>query len=63
MYQAFESACQARNARGMIFHSDLGGQYTSYAFRERLAKRDAIQSMSAQADAMTTPEWRAFLRR
>lgn len=44
--QAFESACKARNARGMVFHSDRGSQFTSYAFRECLAKRDAIQSMS-----------------
>lgn len=44
--QAFENACKARNARGMIFHSDRGSQFTSRAFRECLAKRDAIQSMS-----------------
>lgn len=44
--QAFENACKAKNARGMIFHSDRGSQFTSHAFRESLAKRDAIQSMS-----------------
>ena len=44
--QAFENACNARNARGMIYHSDRGSQFTSHAFRESLAKRDAIQSMS-----------------
>jgi putative transposase len=44
--QAFESACQSRNARGMIFHSDRGSQFTSYAFRESLARYGAIQSMS-----------------
>lgn len=44
--QAFENACKARNARGMIYHSDRGSQFTSHAFRESLAKRDAIQSMS-----------------
>ncbi|MNE01630.1 Integrase core domain protein [compost metagenome] len=44
--QAFENACKARNARGMIFHSDRGSQFTSHTFRECLAKRDAIQSMS-----------------
>lgn len=44
--QAFEIACQSRNARGMIFHSDRGSQYTSYAFRESLARHEAIQSMS-----------------
>ena len=44
--QAFESACRVRNAHGMIFHSDRGSQYTSYAFRESLARHGAIQSMS-----------------
>lgn len=44
--QAFENACKARNARGMIFHSDRGSQFTSHAFRESLAKYGAIQSMS-----------------
>ncbi len=44
--QAFENACKTRNARGMIFHSDRGSQFTSYAFRESLAKYGAIQSMS-----------------
>ncbi len=44
--KAFENACRTRNARGMIYHSDRGSQFTSYAFRKSLAKRDAIQSMS-----------------
>jgi len=44
--QAFENACKARNARGMIFHSDRGSQYTSQAFRDCLAQRGAMQSMS-----------------
>jgi transposase InsO family protein len=44
--QAFENACTARHARGMVFHSDRGSQFTSHAFRESLANRDAIQSMS-----------------
>jgi Transposase and inactivated derivatives len=44
--QAFESACQSRNARGMIFHSDRGSQFTSHDFRESLARHGAIQSMS-----------------
>ena len=44
--QAFENACKARKARGMIYHSDRGSQFTSHAFRAYLAKRDAIQSMS-----------------
>jgi transposase InsO family protein len=44
--QAFENACQSRHARGMIFHSDRGSQFTSYAFRESLTNHGAIQSMS-----------------
>ncbi|MFI2859298.1 IS3 family transposase, partial [Paenibacillus sp. JSM ZJ436] len=44
--QAFENACKARNARGMIVHSDRGSQFTSQAFRACLAKHGAIQSMS-----------------
>ncbi|MFD2672961.1 IS3 family transposase [Marinicrinis sediminis] len=44
--QSFENACKARNACGMIYHSDRGFQFTSYSFRESLAKREAIQSMS-----------------
>jgi putative transposase len=44
--QAFESACKTRNAHGMIFHSDRGSQFTSDAFRQSLAKRGAVQSMS-----------------
>lgn len=44
--QAFGNACQSRNTRGMMFHSDRGSQFTSYGFRESLAKYGAIQSMS-----------------
>ena len=44
--QAFENACKAQKAYGMIFHSDRGSQFTSYAFRESLAKYGAVQSMS-----------------
>lgn len=44
--QAFENACRSQNAQGMIIHSDRGSQYTSYGFRECLARYGAIQSMS-----------------
>jgi putative transposase len=44
--QAFEGACKSRGAYGMMFHSDRGSQFTSYAFRESLAKYGAVQSMS-----------------
>lgn len=44
--QAFENACNARHAHGMIFHSDRGSQFTSHAFRACLAKYKVRQSMS-----------------
>ena len=43
---AFKQACLRQNARGMIFHSDRGSQYTSHEFRKTLACYDAKQSMS-----------------
>ena len=43
---AFEQACRQQNAYGMLLHSDRGSQYTSYAFREKLAEFGAVQSMS-----------------
>lgn len=44
--EAFENACKLQNARGMIFHSDRGSQFTSATFRASLAKYAAKQSMS-----------------
>ena len=44
--RAFEGACRARGAYGMIFHSDRGSQFTSLGFRNVLAQHGAIQSMS-----------------
>lgn len=44
--EAFERACRADGARGMILHSDRGSQFTSSKFRDVLAKRGAVQSMS-----------------
>lgn len=43
---AFENACHADGARGMILHSDRGSQFTSTPFREALKRRGAVQSMS-----------------
>jgi transposase InsO family protein len=43
----------------MIYHSDRGSQFTSHAFRESLAIRDAIQSMigtSTTTDGGSTPQ-------
>lgn len=58
--QAFENACKARNARGMIFHSDRGSQFTSQAFRESLAKRNAIQSMSGKGRCYDNARMESF---
>jgi len=44
--EAFQRACRAHEATGMILHSDRGSQYTSHIFREALSKAEAIQSMS-----------------
>ncbi len=44
--EAFERACRAHKASGMILHSDRGSQYTSSVFRDTLSKVGAIQSMS-----------------
>jgi transposase InsO family protein len=44
--RAFEQACTRQDAYRMTCHSDRGSQYTSIAFREALARRGAIQSMS-----------------
>jgi transposase InsO family protein len=44
--RAFQSACQAQGAYGMILHSDRGSQFTSSAFRKLLAQYGAVQSMS-----------------
>lgn len=43
---AFQSACRAQGASGMILHSDRSSQFTSADFRKVLAQYSAIQSMS-----------------
>jgi transposase InsO family protein len=44
--KAFENACMKEGARGMVFHSDRGSQFTSQAFRDALDLNGAIHSMS-----------------
>ena len=43
---AFVAACKRYGAKGMIFHSDRGSQYTSSIYRDTLGNYGAIQSMS-----------------
>src|SRR4051794_18558971 len=44
---ALDNAVQAQNpAPGLILHTDLGTQYTSEAFQERLKKYEMIPSFS-----------------
>ncbi len=58
--QAFENACQARETKDLIFHSDRGSQFTSYAFRESLAKHGAIQSMSGMGRCYDNARMESF---
>ena len=44
--EAFQRACKAHGAAGMILHSDRGSQFTSRVFRETLRNVGAVQSMS-----------------
>ena len=45
--EAYERACQADGALGMILHSDRGSQFTSNKFRTALVRHEAVQSMSS----------------
>ena len=43
----FKNAVKTRgNIDGLVFHSDQGGQYTSFAFSKLLAKHNITQSFS-----------------
>jgi transposase InsO family protein len=45
--EALDMALRARRpARGLIFHSDRGSQYTSHEFRQLLATKGIVQSLS-----------------
>jgi transposase InsO family protein len=57
---AFEQACRQENAYGMIFHSDRGSQYTSYAFREMLDDYGATQSMSGTGKCYDNARMESF---
>jgi transposase InsO family protein len=49
---AFKKACQNRSlGKGVIIHSDRGGQYAGNAFRKLIADKECIQSMSRADNA------------
>ena len=43
-------ACEVRDAKGVILHSDQGSVYTSYAFQNLAEKNDIITSMSRKGN-------------
>ncbi len=47
---ALDMALQARAARGVIFHSDRGSQYTALAFSRRCEQAGVRQSMGARGN-------------
>ena len=58
---AFEQACLLHNAKGMIFHSDRGSQFTSQDFRKSLKSRNAIQSMSGTGRCYDNARMESFI--
>jgi transposase InsO family protein len=58
---AFEQACLRHHAYGMIFHTDRGSQFTSLKFREALASRGAIQSMSGTGRCYDNARMESFI--
>lgn len=47
--KSLERACRGRKSlNGLIFHSDLGSQYTSYKFKEYCNKKGIVQSYSSK---------------
>jgi transposase InsO family protein len=44
--EALEMAVRNKNMDGAILHSDRGGQFTSFEFRDKLKEEGMVQSMS-----------------
>ena len=59
--RAFGQACMLTNARGMVFHSDRGAQFTSRLFREALKSADAVQSMSGTGRCYDNARMESFI--
>src|SRR5208283_2493255 len=49
-----------RPPKGVVFHSDRGSQYASYAFRGALKHAGMIQSMSRKGDCWDNAPSEAF---
>lgn len=61
--KAFQSAYQVRNPpKGLLFHSDQGGQYTAYKFRKLLRTLKVKQSFSAPGCPYDNAVAEAFFR-
>ena len=61
--KAFQEAYQVRKpAKGLIFHSDQGGQYTAYKFRKLLRTLGVKQSFSAPGCPYDNAVAEAFFR-
>ena len=58
--EAFELACRRHQARGMVFHSDRGSQYTSQVFRSALTTHGAQQSMSGTGRCFDNARMESF---
>jgi putative transposase len=51
-----------RPAKGLLFHSDRGSQYTSVAFRKALEHAGMLQSMSRKGDCWDNAPSEAFFK-
>ncbi|MGJ4900231.1 IS3 family transposase [Bradyrhizobium sp. HKCCYLRH2060] len=61
---ALDKALQSRNPKpgSLIHHSDRGVQYSSIAYRERLAKRDIKISMSSPGNPFDNAKAESFMK-
>jgi putative transposase len=48
--ETLQAACNGRETKGLILHSDQGGQYTSYAFQSLAEEKGIITSMSRKGN-------------
>ncbi|WP_425445454.1 IS3 family transposase [Virgibacillus ndiopensis] len=48
--ETLKAACNGRETKGLILHSDQGSQYTSYAFQELAEEKGIITSMSRKGN-------------